>query len=41
MEKARKSAKSTFKGYKKQATDTLEAQRKAENKIVVTVVELK
>ena len=41
VEKARRSAESTFKGYKKQATDTLEAQRKVENKIVVTVVELK
>lgn len=41
VEKARRNAESTFKGYEKQATDTLEAQRKAENKIVMTVVELK
>ena len=41
VEKARRNAESTFKGYEKQATDTLEAQRKAENQTVVTVVELK
>ena len=41
MEKARRNAESTFKGYEKQAIDTLEAQRKAENQTVVTVVELK
>lgn len=41
VEKARRNAESTFKGYKKQVTDTLEAQRKAKNQTVITVVELK
>ena len=35
VEKARRNSESTFKGYEKQTADTLEAQRKAENKIVV------
>lgn len=41
VEKARKNVKSALKGYEEKAADALEAQRRAENKMVVTVVELK
>lgn len=41
VEKARRNAESAFKGNEKQAADALEAQKKAENKMVVTMVELK
>jgi len=41
MEKAYRNAESALKGYEKQAIDTLEAQQKAENKMVLIVVKLK
>lgn len=36
-----RNAESAFKGYKKQAAKALEAQKKAKNKMALTVVELK
>ena len=41
VEKAQQNAESTLKGYERQASIALEAQRKAKNKISLTVVELK
>ena len=41
MEKAQQNAESTLKGYERQAIDALEAQKKAKNKMALTVVELK
>ena len=41
VEKARRNFESTLKGYEKQAADALEAQKKAGNKMALTVVELK
>ena len=41
MEKAHRNAELAFKGYEKQTADALEAQKKAENKMALTVVELK
>ena len=41
MEKAQRNAEFALKGYKRQATDALEAQKRAENKMALTVVELK
>ena len=41
VEKARRNTESALKGYKKQVVDALEAQKKAENKMALTAVELK
>ena len=41
MEKAHKNAEFAFKGYKKKAAEDLEAQKKAKNKMALTMVELK
>ena len=41
VEKAHRNVESAFKGYEKQAVDTLEAQQKAENKMALIVVKLK
>ena len=41
MEKTHRNAEFALKGYEKQAADALKAQKKAENKIALTVVELK
>ena len=41
VEKAQQNAESALKGYERQASIALEAQRKAKNKISLTVVELK
>ena len=41
MEKAHRNAEFALKGYEKQAVDALEAQKKAENKMALIVVELK
>ena len=41
VEKAQRNAKSALKGYERQVVDALEAQRKAKNKMALTVVELK
>ena len=41
VEKAQRNTESTLKGYEKQATNALEAQRKVENKMALTMVELK
>ena len=41
MEKACRNTESALKGYKKQVADALEAQKKAENKMALTAVELK
>lgn len=41
VEKARRNVESAFSSYEKQATEALEAQRKAKNKMALTVVELK
>ena len=41
MEKAQRNAKSALKGYERQVVNALEAQRKAKNKMALTVVELK
>ena len=41
VEKARRNVESALLGYEKQATEALEAQKKAENKLALTVVELK
>ena len=40
MEKAHRNAEFALKGYEKQAVDALEAQKKAENKMALIVVEL-
>ena len=39
--KTYRNAKSTLKGYEKWVADPLEAQRRAKNKMVLTVVEMK
>ena len=41
VEKAQRNAESTLKGYEKQVTNALEAQRKVENKMALTMLELK
>ena len=41
VEKARRNVESALSSYEKQATEALEAQRKAKNKMALTVVELK
>ena len=41
VQKAQRNAESTFKGYESQAADALVAQKRAKNKIALTVVELK
>ena len=41
VEKTHRNAEFALKGYEKQAADALKAQKKAENKIALTVVELK
>ena len=41
VEKARRNTESALKGYKKQVVDALEAQKKVENKMALTAVELK
>ena len=41
VENARRNVESALLGYEKQATEALEAQKKAENKLALTVVELK
>ena len=41
MEKARRNVESALSSYEKQATEALKAQRKAKNKMALTVVELK
>ena len=41
VEKAQRNAEFTLKGYERQVTDALEAQKRAENKMALTVVELK
>ena len=41
VEKARNNVESALSSYEKQATEALEAQRKAKNKMALTVVELK
>lgn len=41
MEKAHRNAEFALKGYEKQVFEALKAQRKAKNKISLTMVELK
>ena len=41
VEKARRNVESALLSYEKQATEALEAQKKAENTLALTVVELK
>ena len=41
VEKAQRNSESALKSYERQAVNVLEAQRKAENKMALTVVELK
>lgn len=41
VEKSWKSAEATLSNFEKQAVESLEAQKKAENKLALTVVELK
>ena len=41
VEKAQRNVKSVLKGYERQAVDAFEAQKKAENKMTLIVVELK
>lgn len=41
VEKAHKNVESTLQIYEKQASDALEAQKIAENKMALTLVELK
>jgi len=41
VKKSHRNVESALKGYEKQAVDVLEAQKKAKNKMALTVVELK
>ena len=41
MEKAHRNIESALKGYDKQVANALKAQKKAENKMALTAVELK
>ena len=41
VEKVQRNAESALKSYEKQATNALKAQKRAENKMALTVVELK
>lgn len=41
VEKAYRNAESVLKGYEKQVADALEAQKKAQDRLALTVVELK
>ena len=41
VEKARRNVESAISGYERQVAEALEAQRRVENKLALTVVELK